>query len=154
MFTPEILAEIKESLRGDFPALRVEPFRVTSQKTPNYNCIAWAAEDDHHWWEPIDFKYWPQGVVREFTLSAYIQAYATRGYIRAADGSVEPEHSKIAIYTSDGTSHGRPMHAARQVTINLWTSKLGRYVDIEHTLAGLEGASYGRVACYLKRRTP
>jgi len=54
---------------------------------------------------------------------------------------------KVAIYALDG----EPTHAARQLSDGTWTSKLGKDIDITHTLRALEGSTYGQVAAYLKR---
>ena len=54
---------------------------------------------------------------------------------------------KIAIYQSGGL----PTHAARQLPDGQWTSKLGRNIDISHTLPGLEGPEYGQVAVFMRR---
>ncbi len=32
-----------------------------------------------------------------------------------------------------------------------WTSKLGKYLDINHTLRGIEGSVYGQVVAFMKR---
>ena len=53
----------------------------------------------------------------------------------------------MAIYALQG----KPTHAARQLGDGRWTSKLGKEVDITHTLVGLEGPVYGQVAAYLRR---
>jgi hypothetical protein len=37
---------------SDFPRLTPGNHRVTSPATPAYNCVAWAAEDTEHWWQP------------------------------------------------------------------------------------------------------
>jgi hypothetical protein len=46
---------------------------------------------------------------------------------------------------------GEPTHAARQLPNGKWTSKLGRWQDIEHELDGLVGEMYGTVKQILKR---
>jgi hypothetical protein len=40
---------------------------------------------------------------------------------------------------------GEPTHAARQLPNGKWTSKLGRWQDIEYELDGLVGKMYGTV---------
>jgi hypothetical protein len=61
---------------------------------------------------------------------------------------LEIEYEKIAIYEgADG-----PEHVARQKASGLWTSKMGKGVDIEHTLEGLEGDFYGKVVKVMKRK--
>ncbi len=46
---------------------------------------------------------------------------------------------------------GELTRAARQLPNGKWTSKLGRWQDIEHELDGLVGEMYGTVKQILKR---
>lgn len=130
-----------------FPGLSGK-FRITSPATPKYNCIAWAADDPYRKWWPAPFCYWPR-VTREATVPAFIEAYGTLGYKPCADGVLVAGMEKIAIYVN---AKNVPLHAARQLESGKWTSKLGDLEDISHDeVRGLEGTSYGRVACYLSR---
>ena len=65
----------------------------------------------------------------------------------------EEGFEKIAIYT---TPNGKTTHASKQVSNEIWKSKLGAHYDIEHDFDGLNGwiseQSYGRVACVMKRK--
>ena len=59
----------------------------------------------------------------------------------------EAGYQKVALFAvADETTH-----AARQLAIGRWTSKLGPREDIEHGLRELEGYVYGTVAMLLKR---
>ena len=133
-----------------FPGLTPSTYRVTSPQTPEYNCIAWAAQDDSRWWWPAPppFSYWPPGVPREESLDAFIQAYMTLGYICCDEEHLEPEYEKIAIYVDND---GKPTHASRQLASGTWTSKLGKLEDIEHSFDGLDNSGYGRAVQILKR---
>jgi hypothetical protein len=131
-----------------FPRLEGEGWTKTSHHTPEYNCIAWAAGDDERWWWPSPESYWPPGVSEDGSLECFVAAFRTRGYERCADAVLEPGFEKVALYADDA---GQPTHAARQLPSGRWTSKLGTEMDIEHTLAGLEGPVYGRVALFLRR---
>lgn len=91
--------------------------------------------------------YWPPNAPCEYTVSAYIEAYKTIGYIPCADDSLEQGFEKIALYALNGA----PTHAARQLENGKWSSKLGRGEDIEHMLDGLTGNFYGVVVQFLKR---
>lgn len=106
-------------------------FVVTSQPTADYNCIAWAADDDSQWWEPhSDPKcYWPENISRDYSLTSYIEAYKTLGYELCSDPRIDPGFKKVAIYVG---SDGIPTHAARQLQDGRWTSKLGASYDVEH----------------------
>jgi hypothetical protein len=132
-----------------FPSLAREGYAATSPASTEYNCIAWAANrTDTTWWpDPLGAGYWPGGVSRVETLEAFYQAFESIGYFRCTDGRLEAGFEKVALYALGG----QPKHAARQLTDGRWTSKLGRYLDISHTLGGLEGPVYGQVTGYLKR---
>ena len=142
-------------LLGAFPRLEEAGFDVTSPATPEYNCIAFAADDQSRWWWPTPFGaaqlggyYWPAGVPVAETLESFVQAYATLGYAECGNGDLEPGFEKIAIYSLAGS----PTHAARQLESGVWVSKLGGAEDIEHAAAtGVCGAAYGEVALYMRR---
>ena len=140
-------------LESLFPRLGTTLYRVTSLKTGDYNCIAWAAGDMSEWWwplsDPVDQQpFWPAGLVREVTLPAFVAAFATLGYSPCDSDALDPDAEKVAIFADDG---GKPTHAARQLANGRWTSKLGRAEDIEHELHALEGDLYGTVVLVLKR---
>lgn len=140
----------RPELEIKWPNLSHTEYRVTSLKSQEYNCFAWAADDTERWWQPIpgDQFYWPDGVTQEETLKAYIQAYQTLGYHLCEDDKLESGYQKIAIYID---SNDTPTHAARQLPNGKWTSKLGWLEDIEHELDGLTGDRYGVVGQILKR---
>jgi len=134
----------KEDIEHGFPNLAKVGYSITSPKTPDYNCIAWAAEDDETWW-------WPSRIPRQATLATFIQAYGTLGYVVCDNANYEPDIQKIAIYVD---SNKIPTHAARQLPDGKWTSKLGKNEDITHnSLEGLEHweYGYGNVAIIMKR---
>ncbi len=133
-----------------FPNLRDTSYRSTSPATPEYNCIAWAAEDQSQWWWPdaMGLGYWPAGVAREETLRAFEDAYGTLGFRPCDDADLEPGFEKVALYARASV----PTHAARQLPDGRWTSKLGPLEDIEHDSPdGVAGDSYGNVALVLRR---
>ncbi|MFB2918410.1 DUF7689 domain-containing protein [Aerosakkonema funiforme] len=134
-----------------FPNLRKTGYRIESQKTPRYNCIAWAAGvDDRPWW-PIDLPpyYWPEEP-RVESLAAFISVFQSLGYQVCDNSDREIGFEKVAIYIDEDEI---PTHIARQLPSGEWTSKCGDLEDIIHTLEGLEGSypAYGRVACVMKR---
>lgn len=133
-----------------------------SPETIVYNCIAWAANDSLNFWWPSIFPryYWPQGVRREETVDAFVDAYATRGFQICKNTKAEKGWEKIAIYADH---LNKPKHAARQIDEKIWTSKLGRSYDIYHPLVkkwntiNLDGVKidlshYGNLAKLLKRK--
>ena len=135
-----------------FPRLIEDGFSETSSATPQYNCLAWAAKQTEQGWWPDSFGayHWPEGVPREETIESFVRAFAIVGYVRCGDGELEAEHEKVALYARDG----KPTHAARQLSDGTWTSKLGRQIDIVHTLHGLDGPAYGQIAAFLRRPLP
>lgn len=138
-------------LESMFRNLRRSSYRITSRQTSLYNCISWAATEDHRLWWPIG-AYWPQGVPREENVESFINAFRTLGYEVCNDHTYEAKYEKVAIYVD---SSGTPTHMARQLKNGRWTSKLGSLEDIEHnTLQGLEGGglAYGKVIQVMKRK--
>jgi hypothetical protein len=140
-----------ERIEAIFPSLRNSSFRVTSQATRQYNCIAWAAGDTARWWWPDlggDMgAFWPSGVPQEESLEAFAAAFATLGYAICSDELPEPGFEKVALFAEAGM----PTHAARQLPGGRWTSKLGLAEDIEHDLYAVSGELYGNVVLFLKR---
>ena len=140
-------------IESNFPNLASCEYKLTSPDTIDYNCVAWAAEDDQTWWWPDaqNTEYWPPDVPREETIEAFIQAFQTIGYQVCQDDALEEGFQKIAIYTD---SNKIPKHVARQLPSGKWTSKLGSNEDIEHeNLQGLGGQpGYGKVTCLMKKQ--
>jgi hypothetical protein len=139
------------SLEIRFPNLRNTTYSLESPRTPNYNCVAWAAGvSDRPWW-PISQRpyYWPEEPRIE-SLLAFISAFQILGYQVCENSNSELAFEKVAIYVDEDEI---PTHMARQLSSGDWTSKCGDLEDIIHTLEGLEGQypAYGKVACVMKR---
>lgn len=136
---------------SDFPRLEQTDYLVTSDETPEYNCIAWAAGEIDRWWWPdrLGQGYWPPNCPREESLEAFVQVYQDLGYEICESEDYEPTYEKVALSIS---SDGIPTHAARQLQNGRWTSKLGGQEDIEHSLRSLEGPAYGTVSKVLRRK--
>ena len=134
-----------------FPNSDKEEFEVTSFKDIRYNCIAWAVDDDKRWWEPsgIDGDYWPEGTRFDLSVECLIEAYTVFGYEECEDGAYEIEWSKIAIFSKDNIEY---THAAKQLDVNYWSSKLGDGIDIKHTLKSMQNGAYGKVVRFMKKR--
>lgn len=140
-----------------FPNLVRGQYHVTSEETPEYNCIAHAAEKNDNWWWPDDAPaYWPEGLEKAETLDGFVLAYETVGFKTCPTQSreLEPNVVKVAIYVDQD---GVPTHAARQIPGGAWTSKLGDWEDIQHqTLEAMEAGAdptlgYGKVALIMRR---
>ncbi len=130
-------------------------FNVTSESTLRYNCFVWALGDDSQWIAPTGYyNYWPEDIPNELTLDTIAELFRQAGYEVCGDGSLEAGYEKVAIYVKDGV----PTHAARQLGDGRWTSKLGKYEDIEHdSLDALQGegfGEYGRVEVFMSRSAP
>jgi hypothetical protein len=132
-------------------------YEITSEATPSYNCIAWAAGDPTRWWEcgedgPIDEPgvYWPEGAKSGFGLEALISAYEAIGYELCPAGGPEPEegYEKVALYAEDGEWR----HAAKLLEDGRWSSKLGDLEDVSHNSPeDVCGPFNGELACFMRR---
>jgi hypothetical protein len=141
----------------EFPYLDADSCEITSLASTQYNCIAWAARDElNNWWpDSMDVGYWPEGIPREVTVDAFMQAYGTFGYKLCVDGSLEAGLEKIAIFGIGSEGSEVPTHAALQLESGEWTSKLGPFEDISHkTVDAVRGPIYGKVVCFMSRRGP
>ena len=140
-------------IREWFPLLDPAETELTSPQDGFYNCFAHAAGDNTHWWQPLARQsvYWPPGVPLKPTLDAYQEAFGTIGYVPCANGDLEIDVEKIAIFVDE---RDLPIHAARQLVDGSWTSKLGDFEDIRHRLDQLTGPepAYGRIAAFMSRQ--
>lgn len=139
---------------GQSPSLNALNHEVTSPSANRYNCIAWAAGDQSRWWWPASSYYWPVGAPRERTLSAFLEAFETLGYVECESATLEPRVERIALYARDHSLTGQPIptHAARQLADGRWTSKLGSSIDIVHSVPDdLAGPAYGVPVKFMRR---
>jgi hypothetical protein len=132
---------------GDFPRLTPENHRQTSPSTVDYNCIAWAAGDTGHWWQPG--VHWPiETPSEDYGIGVLVDAFKAIGFEPCSDGGAEPGFEKVALYGNTFVY----THAARQLPGGKWTSKLGRSEDIEHdTPDVVAGGIYGEVVEIMRR---
>jgi hypothetical protein len=137
-------------LEALFPGLQHSVYHVTSPADDVYNCIAWAASDKSRWWWPDTgaHRYWPAGLLRDESLSAFQAALASLGYSVCTGEDLEAGFEKVALFADVA---GFPTHAARQLPNGRWTSKLGELEDIERALHALEGVEYGLATVIMKR---
>lgn len=133
----------------EFPNSANDPFIKTSEVTPIYNCIAWAANDNSRWYEPdpMGIYYWPSDVPREYTIKAYVQLYELLGYKKCSNGEFESNFEKVAVFAKKNI----PTHAAKQLSNGSWSSKLGKHIDVTHSLFAMENGQYGNVVQFLRR---
>lgn len=139
-----------ERLLRYYPGLARTAYRITSPPTDEYNCFAWAAGNTDRWWSPRAFDpfFWPASIPRDTSITSFQAAYAAVGYVLSSDSVFRPGTEKIALYAKSSED---VTHAARQLGVEWWTSKLGRGVDLEHRLHDLEGDMFGRVVAFLER---
>lgn len=142
------------------PRLRDSPFRITSDPTGDYNCIAWALGDDERWWSPVDNDaHWPTGLQRYpsgtiISVDDVMQAFASEGFVECKDISLEEGYERVAIFADDDGF----THVSLQLPTGSWTSKLGKHWDIEHELDAVAGFDsswpsfrYGEIALIMRR---
>jgi hypothetical protein len=131
-----------------FPRLSATNHRATSPATPEYNCVAWAAGDTQHWWQPG--VYWPLPVAMDdFGIEGLVRAFQQLGFEECSLAIPETGWEKVALYGSKAMY----THAARQLSSGRWTSKLGRDIDIEHDSADdVAGGVYGEVLRLMRRQ--
>jgi len=141
-----------EEAKLDHPELNLENSQETSPEDENYNCFAFAADDNEKWWSPLRRYYWPPNFPRELELKCFINVWITLLNYEPCgmDENYEMGFEKVAIYCKVGTEE--PTHMANQLENGRWKSKLGENIDIEHDLETLEDEFYGRVIIILKRR--
>ena len=142
-----------EDIESDYPKIKIEGYRITSEDTSDYNCFAWAAHDTTEWWSPVPTNgyYWPEkNVARSEDLKTFIELYRFEmGFEPCESGVEEAGFEKIVLYCN---ASGNVTHAARLKENGTWTSKLGTMEDIEHdTLSGLECVEYGVAFQFMRR---
>lgn len=139
----------QERIEDFLPTIKPTNYKITSDPTEEYNCIAWAAGDNTRWWSYQPGYMWPPEVPRGPLVESMVAVFANLGYEVCQDASFEVGYDKVAIYEKNGLWK----HAARQLPNSLWTSKLGGFYDIEHaTLDDLCGDYYGSVYCIMKKK--
>ncbi|MGS2738771.1 DUF7689 domain-containing protein [Sinomicrobium sp. M5D2P17] len=148
-----------------FPKLKDDKvFEIVDKASPNYNCIAWAANVTDCWWVSLPLEKrptirldgvkldWPFGVDDEFSIRILTEIFGQLGYVKCIDGDYEEGYKKVAFYEKKGEA----THASRQLTYGknkgVWSSKLGRSFLIHHgNPYTIESESYGTVTAFMKK---
>lgn len=134
-------------------------FKILSECTDEYNCIAWAMGYTDRWVDPYigAGHWWPMGVARNDKPETLIAAFKAEGFEMSEDIYPEEGYSKVVLYKKMGAEEWT--HAARIVTIDIEYSKFGRAWDglhshdvLSRTGIGNENQSYGIAYAYMKRR--
>lgn len=150
--------ELKKIIIASFPGLAKDAlFEITSPNTPNYNCLAWAVFYNDRWMQPsppphLDgvVYWWPEGAKKGSSIECLKDAYKQLGYTICNDYNHEEGIRKIALYAD---SEGHWTHAARERRSGCWTSKLGKFNDIQHgNPYTIEGETYGKVYCIMEKK--
>jgi len=144
---PKRRKHIKKS--AHFPKITKKNHSVKSDQSPQYNCIAFAADETNRKWWPILLPdaFWPAGVPYTETPDSFIAAFATLGYAVCTDDQYVEGVEKVALYTSGG----RVKHAAKLIGPDRWASKLGQQEDIHHKKGAVAGGIYGEPTVYMSR---
>lgn len=123
----------------------------------HYNCIAWAADDLNHWWEPNSAgvprgakHFWPTKDDKKLSPTNFEKAYKSIGYVRSGKRNPKPKEGVefIAIFVG---ANGNVSHASKLLDDGRWSSKLGQGPVVAHELNAL-GKLYGSVVRILERR--
>lgn len=148
---PERLAP---ELEAEFPGLAAPGYYVTSARTDEYNCVAYAAGDTTRYWDcgalPLPGYYWPDRARHGSDIDALIGCFESIGFETCVDGRLALGYEKVALY-----DNGQEWtHVAKQLSDGYWSSKLGSCEDIRHkTPYALCGSVYGQVARFMRRKT-
>jgi hypothetical protein len=144
-----------DELRACFPKLVSGTYEPVSKATARYNCMAFANDDERHWWESELYGgryYWPTGIKQQDTLETWVDLFTTQGYEQVESREIKPGYEKIAIFVD--LEDMLPSHVAKSDGC-IWKSKLGKGQDIEHAslevLEGNQGDEYGIVERVLRR---
>jgi hypothetical protein len=76
-----------------------------------------------------------------------------RGFEECTSPDPEPGFEKVAVFENED---GEACHVAKLLRSGRWSSKLGKWEDIEHSLPGLEGPypAYGRAVTFMRKPLP
>ncbi len=129
--------------------LRNASWEKRSNRTPEYNCIAFVLGIQNQRWqpEPLHGDYWPEGIPQSNTDDAWIALFERFKFVRCSDGNFEDGYEKIVIYADDES----PTHVAKLISRGIWHSKMGNLADIIHPIDAL---NYGEPRFFLKRSLP
>jgi hypothetical protein len=88
-------------------------------------------------------------------MAAFIQAYGTIGFTPCVNATLEIGIEKVALFAITILGVLVPTHASLQLPSGQWTSKLGVFEDIRHSvLDAVNGPLYGQVVQFLARPRP
>lgn len=74
-------------------------------------------------------------------MEAFEAWFVYDGWEETTDVKFEHDTDKIALFALNGV----PTHASRLISDGIWTSKLGRNIDLWHYTNDLDGPTYGSI---------
>lgn len=134
-------------------------FKILSDRTQEYNCIAWAMGYDDRWVDPylVPGHWWPMGVERNLATESLIKAFQSEGFELSDNDMEEDGYAKVVLYKKENINEWT--HAARIVSDEVEYSKFGNAWDGHHshnvlckTSKGQESLSYGVAYAYMRKR--
>lgn len=144
----------RETLIRWFPNLKNDShFKITSNCTPEYNCIAWALGMNDVWIgldHPNNYPWawWPQGIPCNEKKESLISLFQHFGFKITDNPNPENNFDKVALYAN----HEGWTHAARVIGEGILHSKIGTAWDIHHSGGNLfTETEYGSIYVYMRR---
>jgi hypothetical protein len=100
----------EEAIRASFPELKEGDWEITSPQDSTYNCVACAlGETGRFWWPGLwGIAYWPHDAPDEETVESFRIAFEAAGFLVCADGGLEADDEKIAIFAKGGRRPASP----------------------------------------------
>ncbi len=141
--------DIRSEIESQFPNITGKNFKIIKSNT-KFNCVAYSL-DYYEDWIWTNEKTWPYDKIpRNSGIEGFKNLYKSYGHQECYNPNCEAEYDKIAFYSKQG----EPSHACKQFG-NMWRSKLGLSVIIEHELEWLCGDTddaYGEVEFIMRRK--
>jgi len=133
-----------------FPKIKGKDYKIIEIKNLNdFNCVAYSL-DIYNKWIWTNESDWPHNEIpRNLGINGFKKLYNLYGYEDCFSIMYEENYEKIAFYSLNG----KPTHACKQYG-NIWRSKLGPSILLEHQLDWLCGDShgeYGEIEFIMKR---
>lgn len=140
--------DIRIEIESWLPNIAGKPFSIF-KSSPKFNCVAFSLDIYDYWLWTNEIE-WPyQEIPRNSGLDGFRKLYNMHGYSECVSDIFEEGFDKIAFYSKGNI----PQHGCKQFG-DMWRSKLGNNVIIEHKLEWLCGDSeysYGEVEFIMKR---
>lgn len=145
----------RQTLIGMCPCLGTNgsKLELRSDPDPLYNCIGFAMGMQNvcvalRHPQLIDWCWWPPTAPRTLDPQSLIAAFEYFGFEVCANGTVEPDYDKVALYEKNGEWQ----HAAVIEEEDLYHSKMGVWWDIVHRSGDLfHDDAYGDIFAYMRR---